>query len=38
NRFWALVEDGSAAAQQTDPKIDWRESNLVITSKLTPKS
>ena len=36
NRFWALVKDGSAGAVPTGPKIDWRESQLVLTSKVTP--
>jgi hypothetical protein len=36
NRFWALTKDGSAAALETSPKIDWKESQLILTSKVTP--
>ena len=38
NRFWGLVKDGSVAARPTHPKIDWLESQLLLTAKVTPKS
>ena len=36
NRFWAMVKDGSSVARPTHKKIDWKESQLVLTSKVIP--
>ena len=40
NRFWAQVSDPEAASQGAIPtrkKIDWIETKLILTSKVTPK-
>lgn len=37
NRFWALAENGRVGARPTDAKVKWLESQLILTSKVTPK-